>query len=166
MKVESIAECSSWSILQYFWTALSDNRWSWKPISGHLFEWPLKTGLTIRGFREDKQQHLNVTRNFHNRRSLSTTDTKRKRYMYRYKLIQIRTIQSNHHTALFWKIYYMLLNREHFNVRDSIIVSCYIPNLSYVFKRFCTNGKSKKDSKDQESIQSSTTPVPGYQMGK
>ena len=24
--------------------------------------------------------------------------------------------------------------------------------------------KSKKDSKDQESIQSSTTPVPGYQM--
>ena len=31
MKVESIAECSLWSILQYFWTALSDN-WSWKPI--------------------------------------------------------------------------------------------------------------------------------------
>ena len=26
--------------------------------------------------------------------------------------------------------------------------------------------KRKKDSKDQESIQSSTTPVPGYQMGK
>ena len=26
--------------------------------------------------------------------------------------------------------------------------------------------KSKKDSKDQESIQPSTTPVPGYQMGK
>ena len=26
--------------------------------------------------------------------------------------------------------------------------------------------KSKKDSKEQESIQSSTTPVPGYQMGK
>ena len=25
--------------------------------------------------------------------------------------------------------------------------------------------KSKKDSKDQESIQSSTTPVQGYQMG-
>ena len=44
MKVESIAECSlrmlSWSILQYFWPALSDNQ-SWKPIlvfflSGHL----------------------------------------------------------------------------------------------------------------------------------
>ena len=26
--------------------------------------------------------------------------------------------------------------------------------------------QSKKDSKDQESIQSSTTPVPGYKMGK
>ena len=31
MKVESIAECSPWSNLQYFWPALSDNR-SWKPI--------------------------------------------------------------------------------------------------------------------------------------
>ena len=29
MKVESIAECSPWSILQYFWPALSDN-WYWK----------------------------------------------------------------------------------------------------------------------------------------
>ena len=36
MKVKSIAECSLWSILQYFWPALSDN-WSWKPIFG-LFE--------------------------------------------------------------------------------------------------------------------------------
>ena len=35
----------SWSILQYFWPALSDNR-SWKPIFGPLFEWLLKTGLT------------------------------------------------------------------------------------------------------------------------
>ena len=26
--------------------------------------------------------------------------------------------------------------------------------------------ESKKDSKDQELMQSSTTPVPGYQMGK
>ena len=25
MQVESIAECSTWSILQYFWPALSDN---------------------------------------------------------------------------------------------------------------------------------------------
>ena len=36
MKVESIAECSHWSILQYFWPTLSDS-WSWKPIFG-LFE--------------------------------------------------------------------------------------------------------------------------------
>ena len=35
MKVESIAECSPWSILQYFRPALSDN-WSWKPIYGIL----------------------------------------------------------------------------------------------------------------------------------
>ena len=40
MKVESIAECSPWSILQYFWPALSDNR-SWKSffvffLSGRL----------------------------------------------------------------------------------------------------------------------------------
>ena len=31
MVVENIAECSPWSILQYFWPALSDNRY-WKPI--------------------------------------------------------------------------------------------------------------------------------------
>ena len=40
MKIESIAECSPWSILQYFWPALSDNMY-WKPfmvfyLSGHL----------------------------------------------------------------------------------------------------------------------------------
>ena len=40
MKVENIAECSPWSILQYVWPALSDNL-SWKPIlvfflSAHL----------------------------------------------------------------------------------------------------------------------------------
>ena len=71
MKVKSIAECSPWSILQYFWPALSDN-WSWKPIfglfeSGHfailstfiklpfvikifvlsISEWPLYTGFTV-----------------------------------------------------------------------------------------------------------------------
>ena len=28
MKVKSITECSTWSILQYFWPALSD-KWSW-----------------------------------------------------------------------------------------------------------------------------------------
>ena len=31
MKVKSIAECSPWSILLYFWPELSNN-WSWKPI--------------------------------------------------------------------------------------------------------------------------------------
>ena len=31
LKVESIAECSPWSILHYFRPALSDN-WFWKPI--------------------------------------------------------------------------------------------------------------------------------------
>ena len=35
MKVESIAKCS-WSILQYFWPALSDKK-SWKQIFG-LFD--------------------------------------------------------------------------------------------------------------------------------
>ena len=35
MKVISIAECSLWSILQYFWPALSDN-WSSKPFSVSL----------------------------------------------------------------------------------------------------------------------------------
>ena len=35
MKVESIAECSSWSILQL------------KTNFGILFEWPLKTGFTV-----------------------------------------------------------------------------------------------------------------------
>ena len=36
MKVKIIAECSPWSILQYFLPALSDNL-SWKPIFGLLF---------------------------------------------------------------------------------------------------------------------------------
>ena len=38
IKVKSIAECSPWSILQYFWPALSDN-WAWKPI--FFWEWLL-----------------------------------------------------------------------------------------------------------------------------
>ena len=36
MQVKIIAECSPWSILQYFWPALSDNLY-WKPIFD-LFE--------------------------------------------------------------------------------------------------------------------------------
>ena len=39
MKVERIAECSPWIILQYFLPALSD--------IGLFFEWPLKTGFTV-----------------------------------------------------------------------------------------------------------------------
>ena len=46
MKVESIAECSPWSILQYFWPALRDNQLL-KTTFGLLFEWQLKTGFTI-----------------------------------------------------------------------------------------------------------------------
>ena len=46
MKDKSIAECPPWSILQYFWPALSNYR-SWKPIFTLLFEWPLKAGFTV-----------------------------------------------------------------------------------------------------------------------
>ena len=46
MEVESIAECSKGSILQYFWPAICDN-WYWKTIFGVIFEWPLKTGFTV-----------------------------------------------------------------------------------------------------------------------
>ena len=35
-----------------------------------------------------------------------------------------------------------------------------------IFHNIFKSIQSKKDSKDQELIQSSTTPVPGYQMGK
>ena len=31
MEVKSIAECSSWSIMQYFWPALTDNLY-WESI--------------------------------------------------------------------------------------------------------------------------------------
>ena len=57
MKVESIAECSTWSILQYFWPALSDN-WSWKPIFGLVFEWPLKTGFTVTNLKAVKRENI------------------------------------------------------------------------------------------------------------
>ena len=53
MKVESIAECSpsecsKGNILQYFWLALSDNRY-WKPFFV-LYEWPLRTGFNVLTF--------------------------------------------------------------------------------------------------------------------
>ena len=44
MKVESIAECSCWSILQYFWPSLSDNR-SWKLFLVFFFSGRLKQVL-------------------------------------------------------------------------------------------------------------------------
>ena len=44
MKVKSIAECSPWSILQYFWPALSDN-WYWKSIFGALLSGCLRQVL-------------------------------------------------------------------------------------------------------------------------
>ena len=45
MKVESIAECSPWSILQYFWPALNDN-WS-SFLSGRLRQVLLYTQQSI-----------------------------------------------------------------------------------------------------------------------
>ena len=48
MKVGKIAEWSCWSILQYFWHALSHN-WSWKPIFRSFWEWPFYTGFTVQG---------------------------------------------------------------------------------------------------------------------
>ena len=53
MKIESIAECPTWSILQYFRPALSDNRYG-KPIFGVQFQWPLKTGFSVFVFSELK----------------------------------------------------------------------------------------------------------------
>ena len=44
MKVERIAECSPWGILQYFWSALSDNL-SWKPILVFFLSGPLRQVL-------------------------------------------------------------------------------------------------------------------------
>ena len=44
MKVESIAECSKESILQYFWPALSENR-HWKPILVFFLSGRLRQGL-------------------------------------------------------------------------------------------------------------------------
>ena len=44
LKVETITECSLWSILQCFWPALSDN-WSWKLNFRSFLEWPFYTGF-------------------------------------------------------------------------------------------------------------------------
>ena len=44
MKVESIAECSRWSILQYFWPTFSNNRY-WKTNFGVFFSGRLRQVL-------------------------------------------------------------------------------------------------------------------------
>ena len=49
LKVESIAECSPWSILQYFRTVLSDNR-SWKPFFVFFLSCCLRRLYRCRGF--------------------------------------------------------------------------------------------------------------------
>ena len=46
MQVKIIAECSPWSILQYFWPPLSYHL-PWRPFFLSIFEWPLKTGFTV-----------------------------------------------------------------------------------------------------------------------
>ena len=46
MEVKNIAECSHWSILQYFWPQLSDNLYL-KTNFGVIFEWPLKTFFNV-----------------------------------------------------------------------------------------------------------------------
>ena len=47
MKVESIAECSPWSILQYFLPALSDNRILKTNFFSSFFERLHKTGFIV-----------------------------------------------------------------------------------------------------------------------
>ena len=48
MQVKSIAECSLWRILQYFWPALSDNR-SWKQIFVFFLSGRLRQVLLYKG---------------------------------------------------------------------------------------------------------------------
>ena len=64
MKVESIAECSLLSILQYFWPALSDN-WSLKPFLS-FWEWQFYTGFTVQvkqpalSSRKETKYHITI----------------------------------------------------------------------------------------------------------
>ena len=67
MKIESIAQCSPWSILQYFWPALSNN-WFLKPIfclflSGHftqvlLYIRPLTRWICQHGCLKEALAHI------------------------------------------------------------------------------------------------------------
>ena len=51
MKVESIAESSPWSTLQYFWPALSDI-WFWKPILVFFLSDRLRQVLLYSSFKD------------------------------------------------------------------------------------------------------------------
>ena len=52
MKVKGIAECSLGALCNIFRPALSDDQ-SREPIFG-IFEWPLKTGLTVYSVQYNK----------------------------------------------------------------------------------------------------------------
>ena len=52
------------------------------------------------------------------------------------------------------------VNMPSYLLLDNIVASGYIKGDSFVFL------KSKKEDKDQESIQSIATPDPGHRMGK
>ena len=62
VKVESIAECSLWSIPQYFWPALSDNRY-WKPFFG-LFKSDRFTKVLL--FNANKFHFLHTLKDWSN----------------------------------------------------------------------------------------------------
>ena len=51
----------------------------------------------------------------------------------------------------------------HANNKDT---DCAVSAFAIQLLEKCLHFQSKKGGKDQESIQSSTTPVPGYHMGK
>ena len=60
MKDESIAECSYWGILQYFWPALSDN-WCWNPLYGCFESGSFRYVLLYTIFNEDNTIHFSFT---------------------------------------------------------------------------------------------------------
>ena len=47
MQVKSIAECSPWSILQYFWPAISNNWLALKTNFQYYWQRPFYTGFTV-----------------------------------------------------------------------------------------------------------------------
>ena len=73
MKVESIAKCSPWSILQCFWPVLSDN-WSGKPICG-LFESGLYT-QNLLYFSKSHTENIHVPPRFSPLRKLGPSNTR------------------------------------------------------------------------------------------